>query len=248
MYNIEEIITEKYLEGKVDDEHYYEILEATYDRDEIKRIKDKIKKKQKLTEEEKKKLGKIHDGENKKYYFLIAADTLGSDYIYLDNDEIPRGVRRAAKQSTFQFVERDLQELLLDDQSGQRIPDFICDPHNNVPLISDKMKRIFDECDIRYLFYKRVKLVRKKDGFSKRYWLAIPPRIDCIHLDKSCIDSMWNKATKITIDPKKVGNYDIFKISGVSNQEIIVTDHLKRAIEKKKADSGLFFVEDPNLN
>ncbi len=183
-----------------------------------------------------------------KYYFLIAADTLGSDYIYLDNDEIPKGVKRAAKQSTFQFVERDLHELLLDDQSGHRIPDFICDPHNNVPLISDKLKRIFDECDIRYLFYQRVKLVRKKDGFSERYWLAIPPRIDCMHLDKSCIDSMWNKATKITIDSEKVGNYDIFKISGVSNQEIIVTDHLKKAIEKMEANSGLFFVEDPNLN
>ena len=183
-----------------------------------------------------------------KYYFLTAADTFGSDYIYLDDEEIPKGVKRAAKQSTFQFVERNLHELLLDDQSGQLIPDFICDLHNHVPLVSDKIKRVFDECDIRYLFYQRVKLVRKKDGFSERYWLAIPPRIDCMRLDESCIDPMWNKATKIVIDPEKVGNCDIFKISGVSNQEIIITEQLKNAIEKAKADSGLFFVEDPNLN
>lgn len=182
-----------------------------------------------------------------KYYFLIAADTLDSDYIYLDDEEIPKGVKRAAKQSAFQFVERDLQELLLDDRSGQQLPDLICDPHNNVPLISDKLKRVFDEYDIRYLFYQRIKLVRKKDGLSERYWLAIPPRIDCLQLDDSCVDTLWNKATKITIDSEKTGNFDIFKISGVSNQEIIITEQLKNAIEKAKADSGLFIVDDPNL-
>ncbi len=181
------------------------------------------------------------------YYFLISADTLGSDYIYLDIDEIPKGVKRAAKQSAFQFVERELHELVLDDRSGQRLPDFMCDIHSNVPIISDKLKRVFDDYDIRYLFYQRIKLVRKKDGLSERYWLAIPPRIDCLHIEESCIDPLWNKATKLKIDPEKIGNYDIFKISGVSNQEIIITEQLKNAIEKAKANSGLFFVDDPNL-
>lgn len=178
---------------------------------------------------------------------MIADDPNGSDYINLDGDFIPDGVKRAVRQSAFQFVERDFCEIPVDPESGNLLPDFMCDIRNHVPVISDRLKRVFDSLDIRYLFYQRLRVVDKKSGLSERYWLAIPPRIDCLQREKSVIDPLWNRATKIVIDIEKIGNYDIFKTAGVSNQEIIVTKRLKEAVERAGAVCGLFFAEDSNL-
>lgn len=181
-----------------------------------------------------------------KYYFIASDDIEDSDYIYLDETSIPDRLRWACRRSEFQYVDKSLKELALDEFSGSQLADFIYSEKNNVPLISERLKREFDRLDIRNLFYQRVNLVRKFGNLYETYWLAIPPRIDCLRKDQCIIDEL-NHAETIVIEEEKVGNYEIFKIAGLNNNEIIVTKKLKEMIEKAETLEGFHFFEDENL-
>lgn len=182
-----------------------------------------------------------------KYYFLIAEDTEGSDYLFLDDDRIPDDLKRGCRSSNYQFIDPNISELYASPESGDILPDFICDGHNDVPLISERMKAVFDSLKIRFIFYQRIRIVRRSDGLSENYWLAVPPRIDCLDKDKSKIKEIINKVDKMVIDQDKVGNCEIFKISGVKNNEIIISSKLKNALEKQKITKGFYMVEDDKL-
>ena len=54
--------------------------------------------------------------------------------------------------------------------------------------------------------------------------------------------ALIREAEKIFVDKDKVGRYDIFKLAGVVNQEIIVTEKLKNALVAGDFEN-LFFYE-----
>lgn len=182
------------------------------------------------------------------FHFLSAFDVIESPFLYLCHDELDTNIIYGCKNSEFQYIPSKIGEMILDDNSGDNVPDLIFDRMNCVPLISERLKSLFDELQIKNLYYQRVRLFRKRDNLQESYWLAVPPRIDCLDFEKSTIDDMWNTAEVISIDKDKIGNYLIFKLSKVVNDEIIVTDYLKDQIEKKKFTSGIVFVSDQTLN
>ena len=155
------------------------------------------------------------------FYYLFAADSYESPYLYLCHDNLGSELIRGCKNSEFQYIPSKIGVLLLDENSGDSLPDFICD--------------------------QRVSLCRNKDNLHESYWLAIPPRIDCIDFERSTIDDMWNTAEVISIDKDKIGNYHIFKLLKVVNDEIIITNFLKEQIEKKGFTTGLAFLSDNTL-
>lgn len=67
--------------------------------------------------------------------------------------------------------------------------------------------------------------------------MALPPRINCLNWDESDVQTEENEfltkrelmqeAEKIVINDYAVGNYKIFKLANVTNQEIIVTEEIK---------------------
>ena len=79
MFNIiDNIIFEKYNEGKLSDDKMILLLEASNtNKEEIKRIKEKIKKKEKLTEAEKKKYEMYKKSRNKKIGIGVGAVAAG---------------------------------------------------------------------------------------------------------------------------------------------------------------------------
>lgn len=178
-----------------------------------------------------------------KYYIMKAFDTTGSDYIYLDNDTLDENLKMACCNSEFQYVDKNLTALRLSNESGNLFPNFIYDELNEVPLISCSLKRLFDQLDIRSLYYQRIKVERKSDHISENYWLAIPMKIDCLDMDLSEVDEILNEAEKIVINPDNVGNYEIFKLANVINNQIIVTETLKNAVEQAGLTAGFGFFE-----
>lgn len=183
----------------------------------------------------------------KKYYYIVADDTLGSDFIYLNDETVPDELKYACKRSEFQYIDKTLKVLEIDPDCGDLLPDFIYDERNYIPLISDRLKNVFDMLDVRNVYYQRVSLLRKKDGITSSYWIAVPPRIECMDKDKSTINTLWDKAEQIVIDEHKVGNYDIFKLSNVINNEIIISLKMKNAIEKADCSSGYMIFDDESL-
>ena len=180
-------------------------------------------------------------------FYIMAADTTEfSDYIYPDAEQIPYKLKQACTESSFQHIDKDIQTIPISPLSEDSMPDFMYDPVCAVPLISERLKTLFDSLDIRNLYYQRILMKRQKDHISNSYWLAVPPRIKCLDIDKSIVNVL-DRAERIVIDKDKIGNYEIFKTADAVNTEIIVTKRLKDIVEQKGFTKGFGFYNDENL-
>lgn len=163
-------------------------------------------------------------------YFILEASMNVSDYVSVK--EGTKGFAKLCQMSEFQFLDSKPCTIEVDMESGSIFQDFIYE--QGVPLISDKMKDCFDELGIDYLLYKKVILTKNVLGVEEIYWLALPPRIYCLNREKSEIDEILNVADEIVINDNKVGRYDIFKLAGVGNIEIIVTKKLADKLKEEQ--------------
>lgn len=175
-----------------------------------------------------------------KYYQL---DELHSVAGGIDVGEALDCFAEACCASEFQFLDREPISIEVSPDSGNICQDLIVE--NHVPLISERMKSIFDERGVDNLFYKKVILTKEDIGMKEIYWLALPPRIKCLNRRRSEFegeDESHSRAKKIVISTRRVGNYKIFKLDTMRNSEIIITEDL--ADELKKADLlGLYITE-----
>ena len=165
------------------------------------------------------------------FYGLDAAHEI-SDYLNLDfNKSYFEELSGPCNASEFQFLDKKILKIELDDTietSRVIIPDFIYE--RGIALISERFKNFLDECIVDYIFYKKIILSKTDCGWEEIFWLAIPPRINCLDFDKSEISHFLHHAEKICINPKRIGCYKIFKISGVSNVDIILTEDMAEKI------------------
>lgn len=159
-------------------------------------------------------------------------------------------LKKGCWQSEFQFLDRSPLDVEISEDGGTYFPDFIL--QNSIPLISHGMKKIFDKFQIDYVFYKPIRLTYSELGRAENYFLALPPRINCLDTSRSVIEVEENEfvlptelireAKKICIAENQIGRYDIFKLAGVVNQEIIITERLKNALVAEGFEN-LFFYE-----
>ncbi len=181
-------------------------------------------------------------------FFVMYAETCVEEYAAPGADifELERG----CLNSEFQFLDQSPLDVEISDEGGVDFPDFIVE--GTIPLISEGIKRIFEKLKIDYIFYKLIRLTYAQLGRSENYWLALPPRINCLDTSKSVIEvednpfilpsELIREAKKICIAENLIGRYDIFKLAGVVNQEIIVTEKLKNALAAGNFEN-LFFYE-----
>ena len=169
-----------------------------------------------------------------KNYYVMEASSNVAEYIRIR--EFPEEIRLACSLSEFQYIDRSILYLELDENSGNVCQDIIYS--EGVLLISEKVKNFFDSLKIDYLFYKKTVIEQSETGREEFYWLTVPFRIDCLDFEESEIDTVLESADKIVIDDDKTGRFDIFKLSGVTNFEIILTERL--ACKMKEQDfSGM---------
>lgn len=157
---------------------------------------------------------------------------------YAEPDDSIRDLDRACLTSEFQFLDRSAITVGLSDESGLQFPDFILS--GPVPLVSVRFRSIFEQNGIDNLYYKPIQLVADTLGIAEQYWLALPPRINCLDLERSIIEVEENRylpenqrmrtVKKPVISSVAVGNYMIFKLAGVVNQDIYITENLHQAI------------------
>ena len=167
-------------------------------------------------------------------YYVMEASSNVAEYIGIR--EFPEEIRLACSLSEFQYIDRSILYLELDENSGNICQDIIYS--EGVLLISERVKSFFDSLKIDYLFYKKAVIEQPETGREEFYWLTVPFRINCLDWEESEIDPVLESADKIVIDDEKTGRFDIFKLGGVTNFEIILTEKL--ADEMKKQDfSGI---------
>ena len=149
---------------------------------------------------------------------------------------VPPEIKRGVIDSEFQFLDHKEISVELEDCYGTEFPDLIM-AENYVPLISAKLKQYFDTWGIDNLYYKKIRLKMTEYDVEELYWLALPPRIDCLDPEKS-FDDVLEICNRIIILPNKVGNYDIFKLKN-GNDEVIITEHLKTKLYSKIENQDL---------
>lgn len=160
-------------------------------------------------------------------------------------------LRKGCRYSEFQYLDHAPLSVEVADDGGIVFPDFIV--HQTIPLISIGVRRVLDRFNIDYIFYKPVQLTIAARGIAEDYCMALPPRIHCLDVERSTFIAREEEdsrqpierrceVSKIVIAPKKVGRFDIFKIANAVNQEIIVTERLKNALDAG-AFENMFFYE-----
>lgn len=163
-------------------------------------------------------------------YFGIGVSSNIKDYLHigskLDMIRIP------CVMSEFQYLDKKPIRIEVDESSGPVCQDFIYE--HGIPLVSDHLKDFLDQNDVDYLFFKKIVLTKESVGMEEPYWLALPPRINCLNFEQSEIDETLNAADEIVINSSRVGRYQIFKLARVTNLEIIITEQLAVALKEKR--------------
>lgn len=142
----------------------------------------------------------------------------------------PKELQKGCMNSEFQYLDHKPMEIIVSLDYGTDFPDYIIGD-GYAPFISDKLRRLFEKEGICNLFYKKTSLIMGDFDIEELYWFALPPRINC--LDPEYIDPDMGIATEIHILDENVGNYQIFKLAGVGNHDVIVTSYLKNMIQEE---------------
>lgn len=138
--------------------------------------------------------------------------------------------------SEFQYLNHDPIEIEVPLDYGTVFPDYIV-ADGYAPFISDRLRRLFERQGVQNLFYKKTRLVMKDFDIEELYWFSLPPQINCV--DPECVDPDLGIALNIRILADRVGNYQIFKLAGVGNQDVVVTRRLQQAIQDETEQGRL---------
>lgn len=180
-------------------------------------------------------------------FFVLAGESMVEEYAVPGPEIASLGF--ACERSEFQFLDREPMSVEISRDGGTEFPDFIIS-EGRIPLVSERLREALLALGADYLFWKPVNLTFAPMGFNEPYWLALPPRIDCLDRDECDIEEdgsngpSWEKrhyARRITILENMIGNYRIFKLPfDMLNQEIIVSEDVKNSLERQNF-SNLYF-------
>ena len=163
-------------------------------------------------------------------FYTIEASTNVEEYVSVKDGM--KEYEKHCQMSEFQYFNADPITVEVDKDSGKVFQDFLYD--KGVPIISDGLKICLDELGVDYLLYKKVILTKNQLGVEELYWLALPQRINCLNRDESDIDEELNFADEIVINEDKVGRFEVFKLAGVTNLDIIITKRIAEALRQRK--------------
>lgn len=159
-----------------------------------------------------------------------------SDYFILQPDvRIPnvvklKDIRKAVdvnyiKTNQLQFL--DNEPVMVYVEKHGIYPDFINAP---VPLISDKLKTLFDTMNIKNIFYKPICIGDINRMSQVVYWLIIPRQINCLS-PKTEFDRDGSLKA-LHLDNLKIGKSKIFKIQGILEDLIILHKDVATAMQE----------------
>lgn len=182
-------------------------------------------------------------------YYEITSERNSEKYIKL-NKEIEI-LEKGCAYSEFQYLDHTPMKCTISDDSGVDYPDFL--QYGNIPLISNKFRQVLNDIGVDNLFYKPVMVVDELLGERNQYYLALPPAIDCLDIDKSECDEYLDGVNKIpdlpmvnlrkiVVKSDNIGNYKIFKVIGVIHSGIYINDEVKMVIQKNNL-TNIFFYE-----
>ena len=146
-------------------------------------------------------------------------------------------IKDACRKSEIQYLDRKIITIAASESGGIEFPDLII--YEDMYLFSndviDQIKKEIEE----YVFLKPIEITCDVIGKKELYWLIVPPRIDCLDLDNSEVEDEWDfelgiipvlHCKKTRIDEKLVGNFEVFKIAEIDDNNIYINENIKNKI------------------
>ena len=151
--------------------------------------------------------------------YRLYYEKIEDDFVELEQNVFQK-IRLACITSEFQKISTTPLEVHTSDEwGGMTFPDFWYD--DAVPLFSENVFKSMKQAGVDNLFEKEVIVSDELQGISQKYILGLPPRIHVF-------DSNGK------FDENKVGNYLIFKVSDSVDNNIYITEQLKKLFNKMK--------------
>lgn len=178
--------------------------------------------------------------------FMIKS--LGQLEEYVDIDTDFSEIQRYCRKSEVQFLNKEKISVGTLESGGIEFPDLIF--KSDVLLLSDYLFQHI-KCDIEdYVFFKPVEVNCDVIGKKEKYWILVPPRIDCLDLDNSRVNFEWDfdlgiipvlESEKIVIDEDLTGYFMMFKVLGIDDSSVYVKKELVNKIKGLNPE-GIKFV------
>lgn len=158
-------------------------------------------------------------------------------------------LKEACIKSEIQYLSHENITFQVSEQGGLEIPDIIC--QEGIWFVSSQIKELLDSEGIDYIFYKPADIVSDKYGIHENFWIMVPPRIDCIDLDKSKVNREWDfeeglvpilDADNIQIMPKLLGRFEIFKIFGIADNNIYIKERIYQILNARQYEGVAFIL------
>lgn len=176
-------------------------------------------------------------------YYSMTSASPDENFGYLNGSSIPRTLIDGCRRSEFQHIPPG--KITIPGIPGNKgYLDFYI-AEGSVPLISEKMRQVFDDAGITpgEVLY-RPAYITDPYGSMEPFYLMLPQRIKCLDAERSSINPIGG-ADPLYISSKEVGFFHIFKIAEITDKTIFVTQALRDCITSAGLN-GPFFPDKIN--
>lgn len=180
---------------------------------------------------------------------IFTIKSMGNIDEYIDIDTEFSDIQMYCRKSEFQYLNKEKLVIGILDSGGIEFPDLIV--KGDIWLFSNYIIQNIKSDIEDYVFLKQVDINCDLIGKKEKYWIAVPPRIDCLNLDKSKINYEWDfelgiipllESKKTVIDEKLTGYYLMFKALGIDDSSIYVKEELVNKIKNLNPE-GIKFIK-----
>lgn len=178
--------------------------------------------------------------------YALKAFSSAEEYIHLEGEFAQ--FRLPCMKSEIQFLNRDEVTVSIALEGGLEVPDLIF--QDGIHFVSDYFRKLMDKEHIDYVFYKKIRAVSDLLGIHETFWMIIPPRIDCVDLEQSVVNTEWDfenglvpglEAEKLVLSEKMLGRFQIFKVAGILDNNIYLTEQLMERMQAARLEGVGFW-------
>lgn len=156
--------------------------------------------------------------------------------------------KKASFKNELQYVDKREETVGVSMEGGFDVPDVLY--QDSCFFFSQQFKEKLDAFGVDYLFYKKIRVVSEELGVNETMYLVIVPRVDCLDLEEippSQLDWEFEdgmiplmEVSDYSILPECLGRYQMFRILGVYDQNIYITEDLHEKIKNLSLEGTLF--------
>lgn len=143
--------------------------------------------------------------------------------------KLPKGIsEKDERENKIEFFDLNVELVEINGSGIDKMSDFIDKP---VPFFTEKTAQLLIANDVNNVLYKPCCLVDAEQNVLGNCYMGLVDKIDCLDNEKSI--KINDAYINIVIDSEKCGYYKVFRIEGIEENLVIVTEDIKNILEEE---------------